>query len=374
MTSDVLILGGGVIGLSLAWDLAKHGLHVTILERSEPGRESSWAGAGILPPAAAWPAARELQDLSPTDRLAALSMALHPLWSRELREATRIDNQFAVCGAWYLAGDAESAAEISIQEQHWHAEGIAWEDVDPRRIATHPQGIGISSNGIVRALFQPAEAQLRNPRHLQALVVACQQRGVTIVNDCAVERFHHQRGRVNVIATNRGEFPAARFCLCAGAWSGALARDLGVIVPIRPIRGQMLLYDAPHILLPAIVNWGLNYLVPRRDGLILVGSTLEDVGFEKRTTDAGLAELRGLARRLVPALAEAEEVQAWSGLRPAPARDRPYLGPLPGWENVWIAAGHYRSGIHWSPGTAVVMSALIRDVSTPIEMTLFAVE
>jgi glycine oxidase len=364
--SDCLIVGGGVIGLSLAYELAGHGARVRVIDAGAPGREASWAGAGILPPAAA-----ESDD--PLEQLTALSNRLHREWHDVLLAETGIDNGYRCSGAIYLARsrhDAESLAQFS---RHAAASRIACErqslddlaDVEPR---LRPKG------NLAGAYRVPDECQIRNPRHLKALMAACVARGVEITHGAAAQDFEIRAQRVQAVRTNLGSIAADRVCVTVGAWTAALCEKLDAVATLKPIRGQIVLLTTPGPLVSHIINEGRRYLVPRADGRLLVGSTEEDVGFDRRTTAGAIAELLDFAVGLVPDLAGAAVERHWSGLRPATADGLPYLAQAPGLENAFVAAGHYRSGLQLSTGTAVVMSAWMRGEPPDISLAPFRLD
>jgi glycine oxidase len=176
---------------------------------------------------------------------------------------------------------------------------------------------------------------------------------------------------VEGLKTTAGLLRAEQYCITAGAWSQALLARLRIRSGILPIRGQMLLYACEKMLFAHVLNEGNRYLVPRDDGRVLVGSTEEEVGFDKRTTPLALADLQAFATDLVPALKQAKLEQSWAGLRPATFDAFPYLGRLPGLKNAYVAAGHFRSGLYLSPGTAVVMSELLRGEPPQIDLAAF---
>lgn len=367
-TTDVLIVGAGVIGLSLAWELARRGIRAAILERGDVGREASWAGAGMIPARISEDSgsAHSGGDTSePLQELLVLSRELHPRWSEELRELTGIDNEYRRCGAWYLAASAAETAALRMQYDAWTAAGTAatWHE----RADLPP----LLSPAWHAGYFAPAEAQIRNPRHLRALLAAVAAQGVRLETHTEPRAIVRRGERTIEIQTAAGRWSAAQVCLCAGAWSAGLGKLCAVELPVQPIRGQMLLLATP-LEIPAIINHGPRYIVPRRDGLVLVGSTEEDTGFVKTNTAEGLAQLRTFAVQTIPDLADATERQAWSGLRPASTR--PWLSRLPGWDNAWVAAGHYRHGLALSPGTAAVMAALLCGEQPPLAMDWFQLQ
>ena len=368
--SDCLILGGGVIGLSLAYDLAMHGIRAVVIDRADMGREASWAGAGILPPA-------ELSTaLDPLDRLRALSHDLHPRWAQALREETGIDTGYRRCGGIYLARQAGEAAALAGLAVALRQQKIEIQKLDlPALGELEPALLPLAESGKLRAAYWlPGEAQLRNPDHLRALVAACTQRGVELRPYVAAHDFVPGRdGRIAAIETSAGRLHAAMFCITSGAWTEALLRRLDVATGILPVRGQMVMFRTERPILRRILNEGPRYVVPRDDGRILVGSTEEEVGFDKSTTSEALDGLRSLAIELVPAIGEAAVERTWSGLRPGTFDGLPYLGVVPGTENVFVAAGHYRSGLYMSTGTATVMSRLLRGADPGIDLYSFRI-
>jgi len=381
---DVLIIGGGIIGLSLAWDLARHGRSVRVIDRGEPGQEASWAGAGILPPAS-WKAA-----LHPYDQLRALSSELHPQWAETLSRETGIDTGYRMCGGIYLARTPGEAAALIAWANSAGDEGIETVRLSERDLqesgirgqASHRRAGGVSplilhpadAKRILAACLLPQEAQLRNPRHLQALRLACEQSGVIISSGVEAMDFEIQDQRFASVISSAGPLQAHQYCFTSGAWTGQLGAKLGVSLDIIPIRGQMVLFNTGGPAgLTHIVSEGSRYLVPRGDGRVLAGSTEEEVGFDKRTTDEAISDLVEFARGLVPVLADAPIEKTWAGLRPASFDGLPYLGPLPGLANAFVASGHFRSGLFLSTATAVVMSQLLRGETPRIDLAPFRV-
>lgn len=367
MMSDVLIVGGGVIGLSLAYELAGQGAKVRLVDRGPLGREASWAGAGILTPAAAQPTG------DPYLELYRLSGEIYPVWSAALREETGIDNGYRQCGGIYLATSAEQQAELDRSSDLWRAQGIRAQRLDTAGLAQREPALakGLAGEASRFAWWLADEAQVRNPRHLKALALACARRGVEVSSGLAVEGFEVSGSRVTHAITSTEKLAVGQVCVTAGPWSRTLVSRLRVEVPVRPVRGQMVLLTSPRPVLRSIVNAGKQYLVPRPDGRILVGSTEEDAGFDKRTTAEAVAELLNMAVRLTPPLADLSIEQCWAGLRPASHDQFPYLGRLPGYDNAYIATGHFRNGLQLSPATAVVMARLMNGSEPGIDLTPF---
>lgn len=358
-STDVLIVGGGAIGLSIAYQLAGDGVTVRLVERGEVGRQASWAGAGILPPGS-WFSSDPAMDAP-----AAVSRTLHARWSDQLREETGIDDEYDECGAFYatnLGLTAERASHLKERLDAWEQIGISAERVDGRPTA---------GSAAAEGFFVAAEAQVRNPRRVRALAAACEHRGVRIDRNADVEDFRVVGDRIESVLTTAGDFAAGSVCLAAGAWTGQLCGRVGFEAPIRPVRGQMVLLRAASRPFRHILHAGGSYLVPRRDGRVLVGATVEDVGFDTTTEARDTEALVAFARAAAPCLAGATVEAAWAGLRPASGDGLPIIGPLPGFANGWIATGHYRSGLQFSPATAVVMSELLRGEPPSFDIAAF---
>jgi glycine oxidase len=352
--NDCLIIGAGAIGLSLAYELARRGRRVTVVDRGEPGQEASWAGAGILPPANPRTARTAL------DQLLALSNDLHARWSTELRELTGIDNGFRRCGGIYLARIQAEADALAEQAAQWREAKIDCEPLDDATLARYEPSLRTNNDAAILAAYRlKDESQLRNPRHLKALVAACHRMGVEIRTGVGCAALETSGDRVIAAATKVGKISAATYCVCSGAWTGGLLAPFSIRVGIKPIRGQIVLFRTPEPLLAQIVNEGSRYFVPREDGRLLVGSTEEDVGFDVRNTASAVQGLIDFANSLVPAIADARVERTWAGLRPVTSDGLPLIGQIPGTTNAFCAAGHFRSGLQLSPGTAVVLGQMI---------------
>lgn len=361
--SDLLVIGGGVVGLSIAYEAAGRGLRVQLIDARQPGREASWAGAGILPPAGE-------HSTNPLEQLTTLSNRLHRQWAEELRATTTIDNGYRPCGGLYVARDESTRDELGRMHAWAASEGIAIEPLSRDALSQLEPAVQPAGEQL-EAAFLPGECQLRNPRHLKALVAGCVRRGVDIVPDAAADDFDISGDHITGVHTARGPFAAANYCLAAGSWTTPLARKLQLRVAIKPIRGQIAMLRCERPLFSRVVNEGKRYLVPRLDGRIIVGSTEEDAGFDASTSDDVIAGLMEFAASLVPQLSGATPELYWAGLRPASRDGLPYLGKVPGLENAYVAAGHFRSGLQLSPGTAIVINDLLAEETPSIDLSSF---
>jgi glycine oxidase len=352
---DVLIIGGGVIGLTTAYFLARDGVRVRVVDKSDLGQEASWAGAGILPPGV------PSRARNPYDLLLARGSADFPALSAELRDRSGIDNGYVRCGGLEFV---EAGEESTVNE--WRAEGITFEILPEHELHLLEPALVL---GLGTAYHLPDMAQVRNPRHIKALLAGCASLGVQLEANRPVHGFERRGERIIAARTVEGTIHAGQFLVTAGAWTDSLLQEVGWRPGIRPMRGQIALLNVERRLFRHVLLEGARYLVPRDDGRVLVGSTTEDVGFDKRTTAAAIADLLDLAGTLVPALAEAHLERCWAGLRPGSPDGLPYLGLVPGCSNLFVAAGHFRAGIQLSPSTGLAIAELLqgRTPSVPLE-------
>lgn len=366
-TCDTLIIGAGVVGVSLAYELAGRGTEVVLVDRQQPGLEASWAGAGLLPPGS-W------YDGHPAlEALAALSRSLNAQWCTRLRAATGIDSEYRVGGAIHLALDSDDLARLEAKFADWRARGIETKALDPEQLAEIEPNL--RAGDIVGAFHDPGEGRIHNRRHVQALVAACRQLGVTIACPAEVTAVERRGDRVSQVHTTAGSVAADRLVLAAGAWSGGLGELLGLRLAVRPLRGQMLgFFVAGGMPLGCNVHCRDRYLVPREGGELLVGSTVDDVGFDKHTVPEQLLGLEQFARALVPDLDATPVADAWAGLRPATLDGLPYLGPLPDFSNAYACTGHFRSGLQMASGTAVAMADVLAGQTPPLDLEPFRVD
>lgn len=364
-TCDCFILGGGVVGLSLAFELAGRGERVVVVDKQTPGREASWAGAGILPPGS-W-----YNDHPSSIELAAHSLRLNPQWAAELQQLTGIDNEYRVCGGVYVASDPGHAVRLAEKFALWSELDIPWQAIDAAELRQVVPGV---SDQLCQraekfgAYYVSGEAQLRNPRHLQALVAGCERRGAAVGYPVAVQSVEQQRDETFRVTTNTGTCSAARVAIAAGAWSGQVAKLIDIHLPSKPVRGQMVLFHTGAMLQHGNIHLGPRYLVPRLDGRLIAGTTVEEVGFDKSTTPAAIDDLVSWALRLLPKLNDAPVEKTWAGLRPASGDELPYLGAVPGVHNAYVATGFYRSGLQFAAAAAVSLAESMHGGTPPIDL------
>jgi glycine oxidase len=365
--NDCCIVGGGIIGLSLARELAGRGVKVRVLARGRGAEITSWAAAGIFPPS------QLHAGISPADALTAWSDKLHRLWSEDLRAETGIDNGLLASGSLHLARSATGVQRLRTDAAHWLACGTRADFLDRDGVLACEGALANGDDGgeILGGMVLREEMQLRPPRHLDALERSCRNRGV-VIEEADVRRFVVRGSRVERAVTATGEISAGTWVLAAGSWSGGLASAFGLALDTRPIRGQIVLLRLPRPLITRIVYRGLDYLVQRPDGRLLVGSTLEDVGFDPTTTPDTVTRLLGVARSLLGELPGSVVERSWAGLRPGNADGYPSIGPIPNLDNAFMSAGHFRAGLHQSTGSAVLLADLMTGHAPHLDPAPFA--
>ena len=371
--TDCCIIGGGVVGLSIARELAGRGHTVRVIARGTGDATTSWAAAGILPPAPTYP------GMPAGAALTAWCDGVLRAWARDLEAETGIDVGLRECGGLHVAATDSALARLRATAATWRSQGARCEWLDAPDLAAREPALAqaVSARRLLGGFLLPEELQIRPSRLLDALEASCTRRGV-MITPAEVTGIDVAGGRVNGVAVRAGgamgTVAAVRVVLAAGAWTEQLAAALGVHVETRPIRGQIVLLRLGRQVLGRVVNRGLDYLVPRDDGRLLVGSTLEDVGFEPATTPATIDRLRGVARDLLGDVADAPVERAWAGLRPGSADGLPTIGSVPGIANAYVAAGHFRAGIHQSAGTAVLVADLVEGRPPALDLAAFAAD
>ncbi|MEM9948779.1 MAG: glycine oxidase ThiO [Cyanobacteria bacterium P01_D01_bin.36] len=340
--ADVIIVGGGVMGLAIALELHQQGTQVTVLSK-DFSAAAGHAAAGMLAPSA------EQLPSGPMATLCQRSLDLYPTWVSKLEDFTGQDSGYWPCGI--LAPQLQSTPGSLAHDVSPQPHVSAAQHLSATAIHSYQPGLSPSITG---GYFYPEDAQVDNRALLQALRSGAQDLGITLQSGVSVEGFIQKQNRVIGLRTSAGEKRAGHYVLATGAWSGEL-----LPVPVTPRKGQMASVRVPpgsgNVQPLRRVLYGEHiYIVPRRDGRIIIGATVEDVGFTPNNTPAGITQILKDAIALYPALATFPIEEIWWGYRPATPDELPILGPGP-CKNLTLATGHYRNGVLLAPATALLV-------------------
>lgn len=357
----VVVVGGGVMGCMTALELLERGRQVCLIERRSTGQEASWAGGGIVTPLYPW------RYSQPISALAEWSQVRYPSLCRRLREHTGVDPEFSECGLIWLDHAEQDAA------MHWASEHSKPITAVGREFLY--QQVPVLAPGFSQGMWQPGLANVRNPRLMAALKARLLQfSGFSLLENTPVHGLKIESGRVTGVIHASGEQEADAVVLAAGAWTGDWLAGAGVDLPVSPVKGQMLLYKAAPGWLSSMVLYESRYAIPRFDGHILVGSTLEHVGYDATTTSQALASLRASAQALLPQLAKMQPVAQWAGLRPGSPDGVPFIGRVPGLDGLWLNTGHFRNGLVLAPASCSLLADLMSGVEPEIDAAPYQLE
>jgi glycine oxidase len=363
---DVIVIGGGIVGSSIALRLAEAGLSVSVYDRGEPGAEASSAAAGMIAPQG------EKTESEAFSALSWESHGLYPEFVAEIEEVSGREVGYRRDGTLLVAFDEQQTSELEeirrdrAPQAHKTAPGGPGEArFSAERLTIVDLGHRVAglSDPVLGAQFLPADHWVDNERLTGAVIEAARRRGVVFYASRAVRTLRVYNDRLESIESGGERVCAGEFVLAAGCWSGALAASAGVEIPTAPCRGQMLEFELASPL-PMVVRAGHFYLVPRAGNKVVVGTTAEYVGFEKAVTAAGMSSILQAAIRLAPLLSEARFCRAWAGLRPDTADHLPVLGRS-GVPGLTLATGHFRNGILLAPVTARLIAEMIVANSAP---------
>jgi glycine oxidase len=357
-TVDVAVIGGGLIGSSIAWRLAESGAGVCLLERGDLGAEASSAAAGMLAPQG------ELVEPPAFADLCFQSLALYPKFLAEIEALTGESTGYRQEGTLLVGIEEAECRELEEIYETQTKRGLRLERLSGDEVRRRAPGL---SPAIPMGLFVPGDHWLNNERLVHGVAKACCRRGVDLRARCEVTGLMARNGRVEALHLRSdggavSTLSAGQYVLAAGAWSEPLAASLGIRAPITPCRGQMIEFETPPEL-PCVVRAGHHYLVPRSPGCMVAGTTAEYIGFEKDVTAEGLRSILNGVMRFAPLVKELRFRRAWAGLRPDTPDHLPVLGygPL---ANLIFATGHFRNGILLAPVTAELVSNLVLKRST----------
>ena len=362
---DVAIVGGGLIGCSIAFELSKENLRVIVLDRQQPGLEASWAAAGMLSPAPHSP-----QDVTLVP-LAKESLRLYPEFVREIEECSATRVGYAQKSAFHIFFGSNGEAERDIMISENKRLGLNCESASVSDALKSEKAL---TSEMSAAALLSNEGSVEPRLLMEAILIANRNRGVEIRSDFNATSLVVDRGRCTGIRGNGGVIAAKQVVMAAGCFSGSIISETKGFpggLPVRPVRGQMVALSAPSVALHRVLRSHRGYLVPRADGRIVAGSTLEEAGFEKRVTAEGIRHILDSAIELCPGLRKAEVLETWCGLRPGTPDNLPILGPTE-CEGLIAATGHYRNGILLAPITARLVREWIVQGRTTFDATVFS--
>lgn len=368
-TADAVVIGGGVIGLTIARALALRGVNdVVLVERARLGAEASSAAAGMLAPQA------EADDADDFFNLCCQSRDMYPTFAAALREETGIDCELDRTGTLYLAFNAHDQREIE-RRYEWQVQaGLTVQKLNPTEARILEPGI---SESVCGALKFANDIQVENRRLLSALIAANERLGVRLMTSTAAESIRINRGRIEGAETSSGFVSTSTIVVSGGAWS-SLIKGLDVASPnprIEPVKGQMVCLDStgsPPGIARHVVYSPRGYLVPRRDGRVLAGSTTEHAGFDKEVTASGVHSILSHALEISPRISDLPITGVWAGLRPRAQDNLPVLGPCAQFRGLVFATGHYRNGILLAPLTGDLIADAIVDNVVSRELNAFS--
>ncbi|MEY3301877.1 MAG: glycine oxidase [Cyanobacteriota bacterium] len=333
--TDVLIIGGGIIGLATAIALSQKGAKVTVVERDLCGRGATWAAAGMLAPEAERLEGNLLE-------FGIRSREMYPQWIANLMRLSGQD-----CGYWCCGMIAPVLEESDRQVISQHPKYINREESRKRQ-----SGLG---EDILGSLWLPEDGQVNNRKLTQALLTTARSLSIKILEGTTVYQIVRDQKRVMHLDTSAGKLQSDRYVLATGAWTRSL-----LPLPIKPIKGQMLSVFDGDRKLQRVIYAPSCYIVPRQDGTIVIGATVEDNGFSHGNTASGIAQLLNRAIAVYPAIADMQITETWWGFRPHAPNEVPLLGKSD-YENLILATGHYRNGILFAPITAKLITDFMVD-------------
>lgn len=346
-SGDVAVIGAGVIGLSLAFELAGRGAQVRVFDTGEPAKAASWAAAGMLAPRTEHLADRALRELCES------SLAAYPQFVQEVRDASGVDPHLRLDGVLHAAYDDEAFARLQVWAAQLLREGSDVAILCRKETQLAEPALG---KGVKGCVIVPGEGQVDNRRLGSALLQACRSRGVRVHSGVRTLRVDCDARRVRGVSSEVGYVAAAAVVNTSGAWAARVPGVPRHCVPdVYPVAGEMLAVELPLGFMRRTTWIPGAYLVPRSDGRLLVGATAQERGFDARVTAGGIAFLLQAALRAVPALAGFTISETWAGLRPATRDGRPFIGPTE-LQGYFLACGHYRNGILLAPATARLLA------------------
>jgi glycine oxidase len=358
--SEVIVVGGGIIGMLTARELYYAGVDVLVIERGPLGGESSWAGGGIISPLYPWRYSKSV------NQLAEISKTIYPGLARQLQDESGVDCELISSGLLFTSLEERRQAESWARE--WSVELQVITDAQQIR-EIEPR----VSTAIDCGLWLPDIMQIRNPKLVKAVKGSFDNLGIKYLEHAPVDELMIEAGAVRGVATATDTFKADKVIIASGAWSSGFIKG-EKNVAVEPVKGQMIMFRGEPGLIRRMVLSSGHYIIPRKDGCVLAGSTLERTGFDKATTDEAMVELRRAAVDIIPALADMEIERQWAGLRPGTEQGIPYVCMHPEIDGLYINAGHYRNGVVLGAASVRLMAEMVLGQKPSIDPGPYALD
>ncbi len=351
----IAIIGAGISGLLSALELIEHGCTVSIFDQQQAGKAASWAGGGILSPMYPWRYPQAVNDLAQHGKV------LYQSWNEKLMPISGIDFEIHETGmlifdqADFEIGLHYAAKYNEPMQQCEYLQQEQLEMINPR-----------VSDQLKEAIYFPQLANVRNPRLLKSIIAYLKQHpNADIIENSWIERFELKNGYVNAVQAQNGQrFAADQFVIASGAWSEHWSQQLQLSIPVAPVQGQMLLFKTPENWLPTMCMNEVMYLIPRTDGHIVCGSSMQHIGFDQRASAQTQQDIYQASIAMVPELQNFPLVKQWAGLRPGSPTGVPYIGKMAQFDNLWANFGHYRNGLCMGPASAQLLRQLMLQQRT----------
>jgi len=356
----VIIIGGGIIGMLTARELHNAGVDVLVIERGPLGGESSWAGGGIISPLYPWRYSRSV------NRLAEISKTIYPGLAQQLQHESGVDCELITSGLLFT--DLKERQQAESWAREWSVDLQVITDAH-RLHEIEPQ----VSTAIDCGLWLPDIMQIRNPKLVKAMKGSFDALGIKYFEHTPVQELVIEAGVIKGVKTDAGIYTADKVVIASGAWSAGFIKG-EKNVEVEPVKGQMIMFRGEHGLIKRMVLSSGHYIIPRKDGRVLAGSTLERTGFDKTITDDATVELRRAAVEIIPALADMEIERQWAGLRPGTEQGIPYICSHPEIDGLYINAGHYRNGVVLGAASARLMAEMVLGQDPSINPAPYALD
>ena len=359
----IAIIGAGISGLLSALELVEQGCQVTLIDQQQAGRAASWAGGGILSPMYPWRYPIAVNHLAQYGKL------FYQQWNKKLFPMTGIDFEIHETGMLILDQDD---FEIGLNYKN--------QSNDPMQICEYLQNEQLSainphiSKQFKQAIYFPQLANIRNPRLLKSIILYLKQHPlVQVIENTWIEQFNIQQQKIISIQSSNGQlFHADEYVIATGAWSSHWSAQLRYSIPVEPVQGQMLLFKTPKHWLPTMCMNQVMYLIPRSDGHIVCGSSMDLLGFEQRPSLLTQQNIYKACLEMVPELEKFPIVKQWAGLRPSSPTGIPFIGKMPNLDNAWANFGHYRNGLCMGPASARLLRQLILKQQTLVHAEAYS--